>query len=69
MTNWTLIEKLSHMLADLLWFEMDRLHLFATVTTPIRHLSAFRIECGFPLFPKRWDIHEIKVGSRHRKIV
>lgn len=69
MTSRTLIEELSHMLADLLWFEMDRLDLFATVTAPIRHLSALWVECGFPLFPKGWDIDEIEVGSRHREIV
>lgn len=69
MTSRTLIEELSHMLANLLWFEMDRLDLLATVTTPIRHLSAFRVECGFPLFSKGGYIDEIEVGGRHMRIV
>jgi hypothetical protein len=69
MTSRTLIEELSHMLVDLLWFEMDRLDLLATVTTPICHISALGIECGFSFFPKGWDIDEIEVGGRHREMI
>ena len=69
MTSRTLIEELSHMLANLLWFEMDRLDLLATVTTPVCHFPAFRVECGFPFFPKGWDVDEIEVRSRHEWII
>ena len=69
MTSRTLMEIFSHLLSDLLWFEMDRLDLLATVAAPVCHLSAFWIECGFPLFPKGWDIDEIEVRSRHEWII
>ena len=69
MTSRTLIEELSHMLADLLWFEMDRLDLLATVSAPVGHFPAFGVECGFPLFSKGGYIHEIEVGGRHMRIV
>ena len=69
MTYGALVEELADLLAHFLRFEMDRIDLLATVTTPICHISALRVECGFPLFPKGWDIDEIEVGGRHRKIV
>jgi hypothetical protein len=65
MTGWTLMEILSDLLADTLWLEMDRIYLFATVTAPVCHLSSFWIKCGLPFLPKGWDIHKIKIGSRH----
>ena len=69
MTDRTLVEELANLLAHFLWFEMDRFDLLATVTTPICHLSALGVECGFSFFSKGWDIDEIEVGSRHREIV
>ncbi len=69
MTDRALIEEFSDLLAHFLWCEMDRLDLLATVAAPICHLSAFWVKCGFPLFPKGWDIDEIEVGSRHKEIV
>jgi hypothetical protein len=68
-TDRTLVEELADLLTHFLWFEMDRLDLLATVTTPICHLSALGIECRFSFFPKGWDIDEIEVGGRHREIV
>ena len=69
MTDRTLVEELADLLAHFLWLEMDGLDLLATVAAPVCHFPAFWIECGFPLFPKGWDVDEIEVRSRHEWII
>jgi hypothetical protein len=67
MTYRTLIEVFSDFFAYLLRFERYRVHDKATVTTVICDISALRIEVGFTLFPERWYVHEIEIGSGHKK--
>ncbi len=69
MTDRTFVEILSYLFADFLWFEVDRIDLFPALATKKSDISAFRIEVVFAFFPKRRDIYEIGVGSRHISII
>jgi hypothetical protein len=52
MTYGTFIEIFSHLLADFLWFEMDRLDRFPAFPTEKSDLSSLRIEVIFSFFAK-----------------
>jgi hypothetical protein len=67
MTDGTLIEVFSDFFTYLLRLEWYRVHDKSTVTTVICDISTFRVEVGFTLLPKRWYVHEIEIGSGHKK--
>jgi hypothetical protein len=69
MTERTLIEILFHLFSDLLWLETDRVYHLSAVTTIKCDITTLRIECIFSFFPKGWDIDEVSIGRRHRRII
>ena len=66
LTDRTLIEKLSYMLPDFLWFKSDCIDLFPAFATEIRNIPTFWSEIIFSFFPERRNIHEICIGSGHK---